>query len=174
MTAGADYNTFTGNKEYPTQTYKNRVNIFTFYAGIEYDINPSRKFVPFIGLDLTVNFFSGKTEGSGDSTSIKNRKSETRFGIIAGAGVDIKMWQSAGIIFGVKYSLANLIGKKSETITTGSQTQTDDEQGNTSGISEIPLNDETISGNQGKSINYIQIYLGISYYFGKKLGRRKN
>jgi len=173
LTLGAEYNSFTGNKDYPGQSYKNKVNIFTFNAGIEYAINPSNKIVPFAGLDLAANFFSGKSEGSGDSTVILNRKSETRFGVIAGAGVDIKMWNSAGIVFGVKYSLTNLIGKKSESVNTGIPSITDIEnEGSTTG-SEVPLNDETVSGNPGKSINFIQFYLGVSYYFGKSIGKRK-
>ena len=174
ITAGAEYNTFSGSVDYPSQSYKNKVNIFTFNAGIEYDINPKNKIVPYIGLELGVNFFSGKAEGSGDSIVVLNRKSESRFGVIAGAGVDIKMWNSGGIVFGVKYSLSNLIGKKSETTTTTTgSVLTDDEPVTSTTGSDIPLNDETVSNNTGKSINYVQIYLGISYYFGKSLGKRK-
>jgi opacity protein-like surface antigen len=171
LTAGAEYNTFTGNVDYPTQSYKNKVNVFTINAGIEYDLNPSSKIVPFAGLDIAVNFFSGKIEASGDSISVKNRTSETRLGIIAGAGVDIKMWSSAGIIIGVKYSMANLIGKKSEATTI--QPVTDIEQSGSSSGSEIPLNDDVVSSNPGKSLNYVQIYAGISYNFGKSLGKRR-
>lgn len=38
-----------------------------------------------------MNFYSGKIEASGDTTLIIQRKSESRFGVIANAGADIKL-----------------------------------------------------------------------------------
>ena len=93
-------NSFSGSKDYPrtgaTLTYKNKVSIFTISAGAEYNFFPKKKFDPFVGLDLAVNFFSGSITASGDSSFTIKRKSETRFGVIANAGVDIKLNKSKG------------------------------------------------------------------------------
>ncbi|HEY3251941.1 MAG TPA: hypothetical protein VGK25_12590, partial [Ignavibacteria bacterium] len=82
VTAGANYNTFSGSHDYSgVTTYKNKVNIITLSAGIEYVINPVKKYVPFLGLELAANFFGGDIEGSGDTTVTLTRKSETRYGV---------------------------------------------------------------------------------------------
>jgi|SRR4030095_9300929 hypothetical protein len=171
ITVGANYNSFTGSKDYSRPsgviTYKNKVNLFTLSAGAEYAINPKAKYVPFLGLDLAANFYGGKIEGSGDTNFVVNRKSETRFGIIAGGGVEFKLWKSGGIVLGVKYALTNLIGRESEISTTINPIDIEEEGSGSS--NEIPLNDAATSISQDKSLNYVQFYLGISINFGKKL-----
>ncbi len=170
LTAGFNYNSFSGSKDYPrtgaTLTYKNKVSIFTISAGAEYNFFPKKKFDPFVGLDLAVNFFSGSITASGDSSFTIKRKSETRFGVIANAGVDIKLNKSIGAVIGVKYSLSNLIGKKTD-ITTTTTTITDDEETGTTTSKELGLNDEDSSNNKSKSLYYLQIYAGLSFYFGE-------
>ncbi|MCC6866480.1 MAG: outer membrane beta-barrel protein [Ignavibacteria bacterium] len=169
LTAGINYNSFSGSKDYTrtqaTLTYKNKVNIFTISAGAEYGFFPKKKFNPFVGLDLAVNFFSGKIEASGDTVFTIQRKSETRFGVVANAGVDIKLSKKIGAVIGVKYSLSNLIGRKTE-ITVTPPAITDDEEGGTSNFKELGLNDEETSGNRSKSLYFLQIYAGLSFYFG--------
>jgi hypothetical protein len=177
LTAGFNYNSFTGSKDYSTpnlglQTYKNKVSIITLSAGIEYAINPANKIVPFIGLEFAANFYGGKIEGTGDSLFTLNRKNETRLGVIANGGAVLKLWKWGGIIAGVRYALTNLIGKKSEIQQTTFEIADAEQQGGTIG-SELPLNDEDISTSPGKVLNYVQFYLGISYSFGKKLGKKK-
>ncbi len=172
LTAGFNNNSFSGAKDYlrtgATLTYKNKVNIFTISGGAEYNFLPKKKFSPFVGLDLAVNFFSGNITASGDSSFTIKRKSETRFGVIAIAGVDIKLNKSIGAVIGVKYSLSNLIGKKTDiTVTNTVPPQTDDEQGGTSTFKELGLNDEDSATNKSKSLYYIQFYAGISFYFGE-------
>jgi opacity protein-like surface antigen len=171
LTAGFNYNSFSGSKDYPrtgaTLTYKNKVNIFTISVGAEYGFFPKKKVNPFIGLDLGLNFYSGDITASGDSSFTIKRKSESRFGVIANAGVDIKLNKSIGAVIGVKYSLTNLIGKKTDIITTNTiNPQTDDEQTGTSSLYELGLNDEESSNNTSKSLNYLQFYAGLSFYFG--------
>jgi hypothetical protein len=177
--AGLNYNSFSGSMDYSrpnfgTQTYTNKVSIVSLSAGIEYAINPSKKFVPFISLEFAANFYSGKVEGSGDTLFVVSRKSENRFGVIATGGVDIKLWSSGGLIAGVKYALTNLIGKSSEITTSNINTPIYDiePEGGSEG-SEIPLNDKEVSGSPEKILNYVQFFVGISYNFGEKLGKRK-
>lgn len=170
FTGGFNYNSFSGSMDYKrtsaTLTYKNKVNIFTISAGAEYGLFPKKKINPFLGLDLAINFYSGKIEASGDSTFTIKRKSESRFGVIANAGADIKLNKSIGIVIGVKYALTNLIGKKTE-LTNLTQPLTDDIEPGTGLTKELGLNDEESSNNPSKTLNYVQFYAGISFYFGK-------
>jgi outer membrane protein W len=172
VTAGFNYNSFSGSKDYPrsgaTLTYKNKVNIFTISLGAEYGFFPKKKFNPFVGLDLAMNFFSGKIEASGDSAFTIQRKSESRFGIVVNGGVDIKLNKNFGAVVGVKYGLTNLIGKKTD-ITTTATLQTDDEETGNSTIKELGLNDEESSNNKSKTLYYVQFYAGVSLYLGEVL-----
>ena len=172
ITGGFNYNSFSGSKDYPrsgaTLTYKNKVNIFTISLGAEYGFFPKKKFNPFVGLDLAMNFYSGKIEASGDSTFNIQRKSESRFGIVVNGGVDIKLNKSIGAVVGVKYGLTNLIGKKTD-ITSNTVLQTDDEESGTSAFKELGLNDEESSNNKSKTLYYLQFYAGLSLYIGEVL-----
>jgi len=170
VTAGLNYNSFSGSADYGSISYKNKVSIFTISAGIEYAMNPKNKIVPFGGLDLAANFFSGKVEGSGDTTFIQNRKTETRFGVIANAGVELRFWKQSGLIVGVKYALTNLIGKS--TSSTTSSTINDAEEEGSSSFNELPLNDKETSSNTDKTLNYVQFYVGFSFNFGSLTGTK--
>lgn len=172
LTGGFNYNSFSGSKDYPRNgemlTYKNKVNIFTISLGAEYGFFPKKKFNPFVGLDLAMNFYTGKIEASGDSAFTIQRKSESRFGIVVNGGVDIKLNKSIGAVVGVKYGLTNLIGKKTD-LTTTPTLQTDDEETGGSTFREIGLNDEESSNNKSKTLYYIQFYAGVSFYLGEVL-----
>lgn len=172
ITGGFNYNSLSGSHDYSrnpgTLTYKNKVNIFTISLGAEYGLFPKKKINPYIGLDLAVNFYSGKIEASGDSSFTIQRKSESRFGVIANAGADIKLNKSIGMVVGVKYALTNLIGKKTETVTITTPLTDDEDPGSTS-TKELGLNDEENSNNPSKTLNYLQFYAGISFYFGEIL-----
>lgn len=173
VTGALNYNTFSGSQDYKVasgiMTYKNRVNIITLSAGMEYVINPLKKYVPFIGLEIAANFYDGMVEGTGDSIFTLNRKSETRFGVVGNAGVELKFWKSTGIVIGIKYAMTNLAGKKSEIIKTNTPIQ---DTGEIEGLGEgyeLPLNDEYSSTSTNKILNYLQFYAGLSINFGKKI-----
>lgn len=170
VTGGFNYNSFTGSKDYSrnpgTLTYKNKVNIFTISLGAEYGLFPKKKINPFIGLDVALNFYSGKIEALGDTSFTVQRKSESRLGVIATAGADIKLNKSIGVVVGVKYALTNLIGKKTE-LTSVTLPITDDEEPGSSTSKELGLNDEENTNNPSKTLNYLQFYAGISFYFGE-------
>ncbi len=172
VTAGFNYNSFSGSKDYsrPTGiiTYKNKVNIFTISAGIEYGFFPKKKVNPFIGLDLAANFYSGKIDVSGDTTRNINRKSESRFGVIVNAGATIRLNQTVSVVAGVKYALTNLIGKKTEPPTSIGNIADIEEEGSGS-TTELPLNDEETSSNRSKTLYYLQIYAGLSIDLGNMI-----
>ena len=170
VTVSLTNNSLSGSQDYSRPngvlSYKNKVNIFSVSAGIEYNIFPKKKFSPFVGLDISANFFSGKIEGSGDTIQIVNRKSESRIGVTVNGGVDIKLNNSINLVAGVKYVMANLIGKKTD-ITTTTSTISDAEEEGTGLLYELPLNDEETSSNRGKVLNFLQFYTGISLNFGE-------
>ena len=125
------------------------VSIIVVSLGAQYDFNPKSSVNPFAGLDLTANFFGGNFGSNPSSNFPKNTlKSETRFGLQLGGGVDFNCNDYIGVICGMKYNFANLIGKG-------------DYQSDATS-SEIVLNDNTGSRN----ISYLQIYAGVSFYIG--------
>ncbi len=173
LVGGLNINSLKGSKEYsrPTGilTYKNTVTIFAISAGFEYNFFPKKKFNPYAGLELAVNFYSGKITASGESNQTIQRKSESRFGIVASGGLVISMSQKIGIVVGVKYALTNLIGKKSEIVTTTGSSVSEIEDPGGSSFNELPLNDETNSTVKGKSLNYVQIFAGLSFNLGNAI-----
>lgn len=171
FTAGFSYNSFSGSKSYTTATqnidYQNKVNIFSLFAGIQYNFNPKKKVNPFVGLELAANFFGGDIEATGDTAILIDRKSEDRFGAIVGAGIDFSLNDKFGLVLGVKYAFANLAGRKTESVSTSSNPVLDTEGNTGVTLTEVPLNDEQTSSNKSKTINYIQLFLGFSADFGK-------
>jgi opacity protein-like surface antigen len=157
VTASLIYNmcSNSGDIEGITNSYEgHKINIFTAGAGGEFAYTKFKKFVPFIGAEFTANLFSGKYEIEiGDTVyNTSNLKSEWRFGILVNGGADIRLEKDMGIVLGIKYNMANLIGKNSSSSST-----------------ELMLNDEeyTVNGKQitSKNIQYLQLYAGLSIYF---------
>lgn len=173
LTGGLNYTGLSNSSDYSRPSsqirrFSNKVNIFTFAAGIEYSFSPKNKINPFAGLELAANFFSGKIEGSGDTTFIITRKAETRFGFIGNLGVNFTVKKNFGFVIGVKYSVVNAIGRKTETVSTTNQ-NSDIEPEEGGNLNELPLNDAEAGLNKSKTFNYLQIYAGISINFGQKI-----
>jgi outer membrane protein W len=137
--------------------YKNKLNSFTAGLGIEYAFMPKGKANPFIGAEFTGNFYSGNVEYTvAGTTQTADLNSASRFGLGIGAGVDINLSKSIGIVIGTKYHLANLIGKEFDTtFTTGKYSLNDKEY--TVGTTTI----------KAKSISYLQLYAGVSFYLNR-------
>jgi outer membrane protein W len=173
LTGGLNYTALNNSIEYARPNgqrrgFNNKVNIFTFAAGIEYSFSPKKKVNPFIGLDLAANFFSGKVEGTGDTNFTITRKDEARFGFIGNLGVNFTVKNNFGFVVGVKYAVSNAIGKKTETVSTTNQ-NTDIEPEEGGNLNELPLNDAEAGINKSKTLNYFQVYAGISINFGDKI-----
>jgi opacity protein-like surface antigen len=141
-------------------TGTNKINIFAAGLGVEYAFLLKGKANPFIGAEFTGNFFSGNskfTPTSGTETST-DLKSASRFGVQFNGGVDIAFSKNIGGVVGVKYNLANLIGKDSATSTS---------------TSEFNLNDKETSVTKARNISYIQLYAGLSFYFNRPKAKMK-
>lgn len=167
ITLGGAYNKFSVDDNY---THENDVNIHSnigiISAGIgaEYSFTPKDKTRPFVGLELTGNFFSGETtetvtapdttqsDHSNLGSTTTKLKSASRFGIALGGGVDVSFNETVGAVFGVKYNFANLIGK---------------EYIPSSAVGEYNLNDKENGTLKSKNIMYLQVYLGVSLFIGE-------
>ncbi len=160
------YNMFINPGDYVsvagTSSYRPTIGILTISLGGEYAFLPKERWNPFIGVDFTANFFNGSFKYDPQIAGIPDitLESATRFGIQVGAGADVTISKSIGIVAGFKYHLANLIGKDSDTSTFSVFLPT-----------ERPLNDAeyTYGGKtyDAKNISYFQIYAGISFFFGQ-------
>lgn len=135
---------------------KNKLNAFNVGLGVEYNFMPKGKSRPFLGAEFTGHFFSGKIEGSpllGNQNEL-TMKSASRFGLALGGGVDFAFSPSVGAVVGIKYHLANLIGKDFDTTVTSN--------------TEYALNDgEYTAGTvtfASKNISYLQFYAGVSFF----------
>jgi opacity protein-like surface antigen len=165
ITLGGSYNSFSGEGDYVHTNnvhIHKKINILTIGLGAEYAFLPKGKVNPFLGLDLTGNFFSGEDEETVTAITDHDEGSETlklksasRFGIGVGGGVDFAFSKNVGALAGFKYHLANLIGKEhSETTAAGEYNLNDAEHTHDS---------ETISS---RNISFLQFYAGMSFYFG--------
>ncbi|HMQ67357.1 MAG TPA: opacity family porin [Ignavibacteria bacterium] len=141
-----------GATETQTVQFLPDVSIIVLSLGGQYDFNPKTSVNPFVGLDFTANFFGGNFGSNPSSNFPKNNlKSETRFGLQLGGGVDFNCNDYIGVICGMKYNFANLIGKG-------------DYQSDATST-QIVLNDDA----GGRNISYLQIYAGVSFYIGNVL-----
>lgn len=155
------YNGFSQNKEYTEAADPVKVDlalrVFTFSTGLEYSrITRTSRINPFVNAEFTANFFSGnysETYQIADAVSY-SLKPASRYGFQFGGGADFVMGQRLGLMLGVKYNMANLIGKES----TGDVAK------------EYGLNDKEGVVNNVKyytrKINFLQIYAGITLYLG--------
>jgi opacity protein-like surface antigen len=160
------YNMFINPGEYASltgsYTYTPTIGIFTASLGAEYAFLPKEKWCPFVGVDFTANFFNGSFNYDPKFPTIPDisLKSAARFGLQFGAGADVAISKSIGVFASVKYHLANLIGKDSDTSTFSLILP-----------SERPLNDAeyTYGGKtvSAKNIQYVQISAGVVFFLGQ-------
>jgi len=167
ITFDVGYQMFSNSEDTVTgmgKDIKLKLNAFNLGLGIEYAFLPKGKANPFIGAEFTGHFFSGSADGSVLGTTYSyTLKSASRFGAAFGAGVDIKLSKSIGIIIGGKYHLANLIGKDYDSTVVVNEYKLNDK--------EYTVGNTTIAA---KNISYLQAYLGISFYLNqpKKIAKK--
>ena len=131
-----------------------KVAILALSLGGEYSFKPKENINPFVGLDFTTNFYSGSFQSNPSSNFQRSQlKAETRFGFQLGGGVDFVFSKYIGMVLGLKYNLANLIGKG-------------DYQEDVTSY-QVGLNDNSYPGQDSRNISYFQLYTGVSFYFGQ-------
>jgi len=140
--------------------FRPTIGILTLSLGPEYAFLPKGKFNPFVGVDFTANFINGTFDYEPQLSPIFNNitiESAARFGLQFGIGADIAIGKSIGVVVGVKYNLANLIGKDSDTSKLSGTTRALND-------AEYTYGSKIISA---KNISYVQIYSGVSFFFGQ-------
>lgn len=162
ITLGLGYQMFSNSSDSSTATgltnVKGKLNAFNFGLGVEYNFMPKGKTQPFLGAEFTGHFFSGDAEGTIlGTTSKRTLKSASRFGVAIGGGLDFKLGKSVGAIVGVKYHLANLLGKAYDSTGLATTEFALDDKEHT-------MNGATVSA---KNISYIQMYAGVSFFFNE-------
>ena len=158
---GINYNRFSQNKDYSSDTSPVIINynlrIFTLSIGVEYAYLTKRsKINPFASAEFSANFYSGSLTSTFNSGTpvVSSFNPTSRYGLQLGAGIDFVLGQRVGIITGVKYNMANLIGRTS--------------LGDTQVTYNLNDADATIKGVKYHNRNtyYLQIYAGFSIYLG--------
>lgn len=175
VTFGIGYNIFSNNTNaifradstgtLVTTNFKPKVNILSLALGGEWAFMPKGKVNPFVGLGMTVNFFSGDFT-FGQSVFVKgaqrtapmDMKSETRIGLLFDGGVDFMLSKQVGAVVGVNYHIINLLGKGADVESEVGPNEID------LGDKEHTLDDGTLSPN--KTLTSINGYVGVSFYFG--------
>jgi outer membrane protein W len=175
LTVGGSYNMFKGEGDYVHTNnihIHNKINVVTAGIGAEYAFMPKGKANPFLGLDVNGNFFSGENETvvtapatvdhDDVGTTVTKLKSASRFGVAIGGGVDFAFSKNIGALIGVKYNLANLIGKSHDSLSAVGEYNLNDKE-HTHGTETIP----------NRSISFIQLYAGVSFYLMQPKAKMK-
>ena len=140
------------------------------YAGLGFEYafteaDPKkRQFIPFVGTEFYLSVITGKyrqtspiapyTPGAETPFLIK---ADVRFGIGAGAGMDIRFTKGFGIVFGFKYKLSNLIGKTADFL----------KEENKMNLLDGYDTDLNTNLKESRNIGFMELYLGASFFVGK-------
>lgn len=140
-----------------------------FGAGFEYAVTgidkKKRMWYPYFGVEFLMSVIAGtyrqisndpNAQLPGEETAY-TIKSDVRMGIGAGLGATIRFGKYAGISFGGKYKLVNLIGKKSDFLREENK---------------MNLLDKADTGlhtslSKDRNIGFIELYLGATIFLGK-------
>lgn len=159
------YNMFSNTESYVEEygeDIERSINDFNYGIGAEYSVFPGGRVNPFINAVFTGHMYSGKFNFTNTGYTLKyEMEPESRYGAAFGLGVNLALNNSIGFTIGGKYHLANLIGRNYDTTVLDPNT--------------FRLNDERYIKIYGvtryvypaKSIAYLQIYLGVSFYFDR-------
>jgi hypothetical protein len=133
------------------------------YAFFEVDLK-KRQFIPFIGAEFFLSVITGKYVQTSDHVPLAAGietpyiiKADVRMGIGGGAGMEIRFTPGFGMVFGLKYKLANLIGK-------GSVELREENKMNLLDEARSELNSHL---NKDRNIGFMEFYLGGSFFIGK-------
>jgi hypothetical protein len=137
-------------------------------AGFEYAITnvdkKKRMWYPFFGVEFLMSVITGVYRQTSNNVPIQagvetafNIKTDVRMGIGAGLGATIRLGKSAGITFGSKYKLANLIGKTSDFL----------QEENKMNLLDKAATELNSNLSKDRNIGFIELYLGATIFLGK-------
>jgi hypothetical protein len=158
--ASFSYNEFSNSGDYPalatTQTLK--INIISTGLGVQFNAPKFHQVRPFLSAIFTWNVFGGSLLIDAVDTlpaTENHMVTESRFGLEFGTGAEVSLHEDFGFVAGIKYHMANLIGKDHADVSDYEYALWDSQY--TSNGKIIPA----------KNIQYLQFYLGISIYLMK-------
>lgn len=139
-----------------------------FGAGFEYAVTTvdkkKRMWYPFFGVEFLASIITGVyRQTSANVPTAPNIetaftiKSDLRVGIGGGLGATIRFGKSAGITFGGKYKLYNLIGKKSDQLN----------EENKMNVLDKAAADLNNNLSKDRNIGAVEFYLGATIFLGK-------
>lgn len=139
-----------------------------FGAGFEYAVTmvdkKKRMWYPFFGVEFLMAVVTGVYRQTSDNVNIApgietafNIKSDVRLGFGGGLGATIRFGKYAGITFGGKYKLYNLIGKKSDFL----------REENKMNLLDKAATDLNANISKDRNIGVIEFYLGATIFLGK-------
>lgn len=137
-------------------------------AGFEYAVTTvdkkKRMWFPFFGVEFLASIVTGVYRQTSSNVPVApgvetafTIKSDLRIGLGAGLGATVRFGKSAGITFGAKYKLFNLIGKKS------------DQSNEQNKLNVLDKSATSLNSNISKdrNIGAMEFYLGASIFLGK-------
>ncbi len=161
VTGGIGFNVFSNSKVYNDATGAADISLtqshLAVVLGAEYNFSKKKtKFNPFVGAEAMVNVIGGKlTIIFPTETKDFSMNSTIRLGLQFGGGLDIVVHNNIGFVLGAKYAFANLVGKSFEE-DFGTKYNLGDAKHDLNG-----------SSYPSKSIQYLHLYGGMSFYFGR-------
>lgn len=141
-----------------------------FGAGFEYAVTAAdkkkRMWYPFFGVEFLMSVIAGTYRQISTTAAPENTpnvetaftiKSDVRLGFGGGIGATIRFGKYAGITFGGKYKLANLIGKKSDPL----------QEQNKMNLLDKAATSLNSNLSKDRNIGYMEFYLGATIFLGK-------
>lgn len=143
-------------------------------VGLQYTVRTQHPVFPFAAFSFNYEYIWGFYEqtprivaGGQESNKITkfNINSANRFGAGIDLGLSYRITPTLGFVFGTRYKIANLFGKKSEP--TGSASS------NPSNLNTMNLLDQAapqLNSNlsDSRNLSYLQFYIGFSVFAGKQ------
>ncbi|NOS83996.1 MAG: hypothetical protein HOP31_02550 [Ignavibacteria bacterium] len=161
ITGGIGFNVFSNSQVYNDATGSADISLtqshLAIVFGAEYNFAKRKTILnPFLGAEAMVNVIGGKlTIIFPDETKNFSMNSTIRLGLQFGGGLDLVVHNNIGIVVGAKYAFANLVGKSFEE-DFGTQYNLGD-----------AAHDHNGSSYPSKNIQYLHLYGGMSFYFGR-------
>lgn len=135
--------------------------------GVQYVFISKHSLLPFAGIEADYNYLWGFYEqipnvvpgSEGLHQTQFNINPASRVGIAIDIGSDYRITNNLGFVFGAKYSIVNLFGKKSERTGIGD---------NSMNLLDQSAPDLNSNLNTSRNISYLQFYIGFSVFAGKR------
>jgi hypothetical protein len=155
-----------GNQTYQSKPGNSLLAIRDIHLGLGllYYFSSTKSVLPFGGFEIDYNNIWGYYEQvlgfDNSNKTIFNINRASRVGIGIDAGMDYRISQNLGFVFGAKFKVANLFGKASD--------KTNPTEKYSINLLDKTAPDLNSNLSSSRNITYFQLYLGFSVFAGKK------